>query len=682
MLGFGHTNGVVHVGRAMRGRAFSTSTVAVLDCFLAVGLLGLYLKFAMMGDHWGAVARFLGKARPQDLTLADRIGFFTNDLVLNLLVLPIVATAIVTRLFGRYRLAAALVMSVATSVWYFVELRTQDALGQYLSRDVLRDLGGWALSNPGAVRDYATPASLVKLAALILSLLAIALIAGQARRAERRPDAGRARRYRRLLTLPAAAVIGATVLLVPICYAYRLPNSLLNASSVGRAAALLATGSGDGTTAEGGQSFEQVLAASAHLTSTSRFDTTNPLVGRERGSDLIIFVLETAAARALDIASVGRDLPGAGPLYDRAFVGERHYTSHPYSSDAVYSMISGMYPQGRRRLIRHAAPGSLNGLMSAVAAEFPVRRVYVPSLYQLELDDRMYAALGAERVYASDEHVDDPIRILARRRADEFIATRASSSVLSERSRAVLHSRLTADYQAMETMKADVGAAVRAGHRYAMIFFPELGHGPWIPLSPDGGVLDRGRALMRLQDEWLKEIVDEVRRAGRLEKTVIAFTSDHGVRTQAEDPALVPSAVSDYMFRVPLLIYAPQTLSQTSIVSTPTSHIDLAPTLLGLLGMTEAATRMQGVPLWQRQPANRIYFLAFAYGGADGFVQDGVYYMRQSLSGSVSRSPDFAFDDDDRVGAGDAAVPFVNGALADLDALQRTLVARQIDRLR
>jgi len=133
---------------------------------------------------------------------------------------------------------------------------------------------------------------------------------------------------------------------------------------------------------------------------------------------------------------------------------------------------------------------------------------------------------------------------------------------------------------------------------------------------------------------------------------------------------------------VPLLIHAPQTLSHSVVVSDPTSHIDLAPTILGLLGAAEPAGRMQGVPIWQRAATNRVYFLAFAYGGADGFVQDGTYYMRQALSGAVSKSRDLWFADDEHVGPNDPAIPLVNGALEDLDALQRVIVARQGERLR
>jgi hypothetical protein len=655
----------------------SSPTVAVLDCFLVVGLLGLYLKFAMMGDYWGAVARFMGKAQIEDLTLADRVGFFTNDLVLNLLVVPVVATAIVARLFGAHCVVAAVVMSVVTSLGYFVELRAQDALGQYLSRDVVRDIVGWAASNPWSVRDYVSTASLLKLLALVATLLAIALVARLTRRAEHEPELGRAGLYRAFLTFPAAALIGGALFCAPICYAYQSRNALLNTSSVGRAATLLA--GSDSQLAPSGQSFDEALAVSARLTGTSRLDAAHTLVGHERDSDVIVFVMETGTARALDIASVGRDLPGAGPLFDRAFVGERHYTTHPYSSDALYSMISGMYPQGRRRVIRQARPGSLNGLMSAAARNFPVRRVYVPSLYQLELDDQMYEALGAELVYASDEHVQDSFRAIGQRRADQHLATDPSSTALTGRSRVLFHDRLVGDYQAMEKMKSDIGAAISARRRYCAIFFPEVGHAPWIPLTSDPSVRARVRALMLLQDRWLKEIVDEVRRAGRLKKTIIAVTGDHGIRTQVEDPALVPGTISDYMFRVPLLVYAPQTLSRTFVVSHPTSHVDFAPTLLGLLGVAEPAARMQGVPIWQRKSSDRLYLLAFAYGGADGFVQDGMYYMRQALSGGVSRSPDFTFEEDDRVGLDDGIVPFVNGALADLDAVQRTLFARQLD---
>jgi hypothetical protein len=394
-----------------------------------------------------------------------------------------------------------------------------------------------------------------------------------------------------------------------------------------------------------------------------------------------VLMLETGAARALDLAAAGRTLPGTGKLYPRAFVASQHYTSHLYSSDALYSVFSGRYPQGRRRLLRAAGPGSLAGLMTNAAGTVPVRRVYVPSLYHIELDDRMYEAFGAESVYAADE-TDDPVRDVAEGRANELLDRLSKQEGgLDRHVRSRLERRLRADLQALERMKLDIAAAIDARHRYMVMFFPEIGHGPWLPLHDEPTVLERGRALMELQDVWLREILDLVDSRGRLEHTVVVVTSDHGVRTKAEDPSLPIGSISDYMFRVPLIVYAPQTLSSPIAIDHPTSHIDVAPTVLSLLGHRSGLAAMQGVAIWHRSRRDRIYVLAFDYGGAEGFVEDGRYYMRQGLSGAVYVSDRFVFEDANQVATGDPAVRFVKNGLSRLGALQQMLVSQTIAQL-
>jgi arylsulfatase A-like enzyme len=203
-----------------------------------------------------------------------------------------------------------------------------------------------------------------------------------------------------------------------------------------------------------------------------------------------------------------------------------------------------------------------------------------------------------------------------------------------------------------------------------------VGHAPWIALHAEAEVLERGRTLMLLQDSWLKEIVDTLRNLGTLERTVIAVTGDHGIRTRVEDPVLPIGKISDYTFRVPLLVYAPKTLERNAAVFHPTSHVDFAPTLLALFGQTDSVKGMQGVPVWQRRASDRIYFLAFTYGGADGFAENGTYYMRQGLSGAVYANRTLAFEDRHQARPGDAVIPFVNEALTRADQLQRMLVGQ------
>ena len=87
-------------------------------------------------------------------------------------------------------------------------------------------------------QDYLTPSSLVKLAALLAGLGALAALA----RAARRTASNRRRRlYTQLLGVPAAILLLLAAVVTPIAYAIRLPHSPLNGSAVGRAVAALAT---------------------------------------------------------------------------------------------------------------------------------------------------------------------------------------------------------------------------------------------------------------------------------------------------------------------------------------------------------------------------------------------------------------------------------------------------------
>ena len=99
-------------------------------------------------------------------------------------------------------------------------------------------------------------------------------------------------------------------------------------------------------------------------------------------------------------------------------------------------------------------------------------------------------------------------------------------------------------------------------------------------------------------------------------------------------------------------------------------------TLAALLGKVETASAMQGVPIWQRSGAERLYLLGSAYGGADGFVENGTYYMRQGLSGAVYSNTALSFGDEHLAKPGAPVITRVTGALAEGAKLQDALVSR------
>ena len=45
--------------------------------------------------------------------------------------------------------------------------------------------------------------------------------------------------------------------------------------------------------------------------------------------------------------------------------------------------------------------------------------------------------------------------------------------------------------------------------------------------------------MAKIQEEWLGELVEVIDSAGKLEKTTIVITGDHGIRTEREDPSLI-----------------------------------------------------------------------------------------------------------------------------------------------
>jgi hypothetical protein len=649
----------------------STDTLAVLDVFLALGLLGVYLKLALMAPQWGAVARFLGHEPGQPLAAIEQIGFFASDIALNLIAIPILATGVLSVVSARLRVAAAGIAAGLMSLAYFVELRAGTEVGQYISGTVVRDFVGWGLANPASMLDYLTPASLAKLGLLLVSLVVIVVVARRARVAA---DPAR-RRYRLALGLPPAVLMTAAAGTTAVACAVRLPQSPLNTSAVELAVQALIART-DPVSAAAWVSLDDALASLRELTHTPPLDRSHAFAGREAGSDVLLFMMETGPAQALDYAAGAADLPAARRLLPRAFVGSRHYTAHPYSSDALFAVLSGTYPYGRTQLLGNLGRRDVNGLFSSMPADVGHRGVYLPSLYQIELDEAMYQAFGARMLYVADRHPRDPLRAIAERRAEALLRRFDAGGRLEPVARARLRDALFHDLQALERVKADITRAIAGGGRYAVMFFPEVGHGPWPQLRQGDDVLARGRLLMELQDEWLGELLDLIAAAGRFDRTVVAVTADHGLRTRAEYPPLRVGFITDVMFRVPLLVYAPRTLQAPMAIDAPTSHVDLAPTLLALAGGGDGAARMHGVPVWQRTPRHRIYVLGSAYGGADGFVEDGRYYMRQALSGAVYASDTFDFAGRHQVAPAGPVAAFVAGAIEQARDRQHALVAR------
>jgi len=179
--------------------------------------------------------------------------------------------------------------------------------------------------------------------------------------------------------------------------------------------------------------------------------------------------------------------------------------------------------------------------------------------------------------------------------------------------------------------------------RFIFLFIPQLSHGVWPNLYNRKEIADIGRDLMLIQLKWLDGLVSFLERKQWLRNTIILITSDHGVRTKEEYPAIPAGMTNNYSFNVPFLLYLPRTLNSKIVLEHITSHIDLMPTILELLDIPRNSYKAQGIPIWDNSQRT-VFFLADGYFGADAYFCKPYYFMYQSAAEVILRSKDIDFD--------------------------------------
>jgi len=92
--------------------------------------------------------------------------------------------------------------------------------------------------------------------------------------------------------------------------------------------------------------------------------------------------------------------------------------------------------------------------------------------------------------------------------------------------------------------------------------------------------------LHKLVDRAIGRILESLEESGMADDTVVVFTSDHGDLVGAHGGLMQKwYNAYDEAIRVPLLVRGPGIATTPEGVHTPTSHVDLLPTLLGLAGI-------------------------------------------------------------------------------------------------
>ncbi len=586
---------------------------------VAAYLLAFKARLLDHGEYVTA-ARFLGRTET-GFSAGERAAFYAGDLLLLGVALPLIVWSLLawSRRWLRLVLVLAVVLAVVTLT--VANDLSRGNVGRFLSAPMLADAAWWGVTNPAQIRDYVGLGAALK---MLLVLLAAAFAVAWAGRRDRGPAAPRPR------LLPALGLV-AGIGLIPL--GARLGATPFHWPVLTRMVDALAPAVTEERSWPPGT---QPLALFRELTATPvAYDTAT--AARAAGQDVVFVVLETAAHRALDAEGDLRDMPTLARLRAHALVATQHYATYPYSSDAIFSLLTGWYPQPRTEVVAAGGPAEFPGLGSVLRRAGYATFVYGSTRSTSPADARMFDRLLGTRPPQA--------------------ATLQASTIRQD------------DEALLAALLGDVEQSIAAGRRYLAVFLPQLSHGPW-PAAPGQSPVAAARAAIAEQDRYLAALVALLQRTGRMERTIIVVTGDHGVRTHQEDPALPIGKVDDYSYHVPFLLYAPTAFRGGHRITSPTSHLDVTPSLLHLLGLPADPTGTQGTLLWaDGLEERRLFFFGREYFGADGYRDPTGYAMASEVTGLTYRAAGFSFPDSTALAKGTPEDGTIRTQLAEMRAL-------------
>jgi arylsulfatase A-like enzyme len=593
------------------------ASAAVLG-WLPIAAFWLYSKQIRVHDKYFPLISSYSGIEGQGSWL-DRLALLRPDLLWSLVLLP---SAIFLAHYAAPRSRANrwfwILLSLAVAVLLFANLHSWGTIGRFLTGTAAVSAFSFAIEQPQMIPQYIGLRGLSKL--IVILVLSVICYAGLTR----------AWRCRWCVALSSAGVLavsaaalglwGATALsamrALPVSrdFVWQSMEALLDVRQ--HTATDEAVGAGD------------LRARFATLTRTPP-PLPSAYHGTSRGNDLLVFVLETGSKRFLDPEADLDGFPTLKQLATHSAIASAHHSVFPATAEAMFSLYTSTYPARTLYGTCVVDPNAgisrpWDGFMSALKGQGYFTGAYLPFTSVVPLDKSLLGHLGLEKLYYAQEHT----------------------------SRAVGRDRM-----ALDEVKADIEQLISQDRRYAMVFLPQLGHAPW-PERPtsgknmpafgkvlaDASVRAYGRMLAQVQDEWLGQVVKILADKGRLDKTTIVVTGDHGIRTTAEDPDFKSGLIDRYSFEVPLLIHSASSFNATTFVRKRTSHIDVSPTLLDLYGIDPIESQ-QGISIFQPENnTRRLFFDANWYFGADGYADAADdYLMYSEVLGLAFRSKQLEF---------------------------------------
>lgn len=326
--------------------------------------------------------------------------------------------------------------------------------------------------------------------------------------------------------------------------------------------------------------------------------------------NVVIVFLESVRWR--DFAGPDSPMPVLQRLAAEGLVS-RCYAPVPHSSKGYHAVLSGRYPYPgieMRETFALAQPGLLRALGERLGLD---TFVFASLSLAFENTGGLMRSLGARQLFQTPD--------LARAEGEPVAALSSFGS----------------EDGPLYRLAARRLAATRAP--FAAVFLPVAAHYPYVsPGKPAGEGATHAAYVRSLRetDRLLGDLVAQFSRAGLVEETLFVLVGDHGESFGEHGVWVHNTSLHEEEVTVPLVLWSADGRLARPEPLAPSRQIDVAPTVLDLLGVTSSPLPVQGVSLLRTAHRPPAYLATFIDGLALGLSDPPQKYVYELASDRVA----------------------------------------------
>ncbi len=329
--------------------------------------------------------------------------------------------------------------------------------------------------------------------------------------------------------------------------------------------------------------------------------------------NVVILVLEGAQYAYTSLAGTDSRLtPHLSRLAAQGAEFTNARSSVTHTTKALFAMLTGRFPSASEDLAE-AVPAvrQYAGLATIVRRQLGYRTAFFQSAKgDFESRPGLVYNLGFDNFWARDD-LSDPNSYIAYLACDEF------------------------------AMLEPIAEWIRRDKQpFALVVLCSVTHDPYdVPQwygEPAREPAERYRQTIQYTDGFIRELDAKLAELSLADNTILCVVGDHGEAFGEHGLSGHDQIAYDEALRIPFCLRAPSLVAPGTKVTQPVSSIDLAPTLLRLLGFETAGAGFDGVDVLGVIPrGRRVYFCGWVREGPSGFVAGDSKYVYDPADKSV-----------------------------------------------